>query len=206
MLLPLIQTGQTSTSDWARLEDIALALAAAVDAKGHYTPSHSHAVARWSMIIGANLGIRGPALTRLRLAGLLHDVGKLHVPDAILLAPRRLTLEEYALVKHHPLAGHAMLLALGLENEARWVMHHHERGDGTGYPTGLAGDAIPLGSRILLVADAFDCMTTTRVYQAAMPVTAALGELQAHAGDQFDPAVVAALVSAVHESATRRAC
>lgn len=180
-----------------RLDSLAAALAAAVDAKGDYRPSHSQAVARVATALGAQLGIRGTGLVRLRRAGLMHDVGKLQTPDAILLKPGRLASAEYEVIKLHAIAGHTLIAGLGMADEARWVLHHHERADGGGYPSGLAGTAIPLPSRILQVADAFDCMTSTRCYQPARTASWALGELREHAGSQFDPAVVDALQASV---------
>lgn len=183
--------------DRDRIEDLAISLAHAVDVKGAYNPSHCHGVARTARIIAHGLGIRGDAVFRIHIAGLLHDVGKLHVPDSILLAPRPLTPDERAVIERHPIEAHKMLQALGLRDEARWVLHHHERGDGAGYPTGLAGDAIPLGSRILLVADAFDVMCSTRAYQLARTPTEAVAELRACQDGQFDRTIVDVLSAAL---------
>jgi HD-GYP domain-containing protein (c-di-GMP phosphodiesterase class II) len=129
----------------------------------------------------------------LRLAGLLHDLGKIGLPDAILKAPRRLTEEEYAVVKRHPEFGHSLLEGLGIEPVEEWVLHHHEHWDGSGYPHGLAGEEIPFGSRLILVADAYDAITTERSYRAATSPEQAIVELRCNAGSQFDPRVVTAL-------------
>ena len=179
--------------DRERIELIAGGLADAVDAKGRYHPSHCHSVARLAHTIGARMGIGGHALFRLRIAGMLHDVGKLFVDDSILLAPRRLAESEMEVVKRHPVAAHEILSGLGLYDEARWVLHHHEAGDGTGYPSGLPGAAIPLGSRILAVADAYDVMVTRRVYKDPLTREQALAELRRCSPVQFDPQVVVAL-------------
>lgn len=176
--------------EWERMESMAQALAVAVDHKARYRPSHSQAVAKLAMTIGALMGINGEELARLRLAGMLHDVGKLQIPDSILLKPEALTAAEFAVIERHPVHGHDQLLAIGLIDEARWVLHHHERVDGTGYPTGLVGPAIPLASRILGVADAYDCMVTRRTYKEPYCVGQALAELDAGAGTQFDHDVV----------------
>lgn len=176
--------------EFERIESMAQALAAAVDHKARYRPSHSQAVAKLAMTIGALMGINGRELARLRLAGLLHDIGKLQIPDSILLKPDALTPSEFAVIERHPVHGHDQLIALGLTDEARWVLHHHERGDGTGYPTGLVGTAIPFASRILAVADAFDCMVTRRTYKEPYSIGQALAELDAGAGTQFDRDVV----------------
>lgn len=183
-----------------RLNTLAHSLAAAVDAKGRYTPSHCHGVARNARLIGHALGHHGDTLFRLHIAGLLHDVGKLTIPDSILLKPTTLTTDERATIQRHPIAAHDMLTSLGLHDEARWVLHHHERGDGHGYPTGLAGTSIPLGSRILLVADAYDVMTTTRTYQHARTPGDALAELRT-CSDQFDTTIVEALATVLGQAA-----
>jgi diguanylate cyclase (GGDEF)-like protein len=164
-----------------------------VDARDPETAHHSEVVSRLAEEIGAQLGLDAETLDHLRLAGLLHDVGKIGLPDAILSAHRSLTDEEYEVVKRHPEFGHSLLEGLGIEPVQDWVLHHHEHWDGSGYPHGLAGEEIPLGARIVLVADAFEAMTAERPYGEARSVPEALRELRAHAGSQFDPAVVAAL-------------
>jgi diguanylate cyclase (GGDEF)-like protein len=172
---------------------LASALARAVDAKDAYTRSHCQTVSQLCGLIGAELGLDAARLTRLRLAGLLHDVGKIGVPDAILNKPAKLTDDEYAYMKRHSLLGYDIVQAADMEIEARWVRHHHERFDGGGYPDGLAGEQIPLESRIILVADAFEAMTSDRPYRLAPGQSFAVRELGRHAGTQFDPAVVEAL-------------
>src|SRR5581483_10692454 len=128
-----------------------------------------------------------------RLGGLLHDLGKIGLPDAVLRAPRKLPDEGFAIVKRHPEFGHALLDGLGVEPVDSCVLHHHEHFGGSGYPHSLAGEQIPLGARIILVADAFEAITAARPYRAAQSPEAALAELRANAGTQFDPDVVAAL-------------
>ena len=172
---------------------LASALARAVDAKDSYTRSHCQTVSQLCGLIGAELGFEPGRLTRLRLAGLLHDVGKIGVPDAILNKPDKLTDDEYEQMKRHALLGYDIVQAADMEVEARWVRHHHERFDGAGYPDGLAGEAIPLESRIILVADAFEAMTSDRPYRRAPGQSFAIVELGANAATQFDPAVVEAL-------------
>ena len=172
---------------------LASALARAVDAKDSYTRSHCQTVSQLCGLIGAELGFDSPGLTRLRLAGLLHDVGKIGVPDAILNKPAKLTDHEYEQMKRHALLGYDIVRAADMEVEARWVRHHHERFDGGGYPDGLAGEDIPLESRVILVADAFEAMTSDRPYRRAPGQSFAIVELGANAGTQFDPAVVEAL-------------
>jgi len=164
-----------------------------VDARDPSTASHSEIVSTLSEAIGYELGLDPETLERLRLGGLLHDLGKIGLPDAVLRAPRKLTDEEFAIVKRHPEFGHALLDGLGVEPVDSWVLHHHEHFDGSGYPHSLAGEQIPLGARIILVADAFEAITADRPYRAAQSPEAALAELRANAGTQFDPDVVAAL-------------
>jgi diguanylate cyclase (GGDEF)-like protein/putative nucleotidyltransferase with HDIG domain len=172
---------------------LASALARAVDAKDSYTRSHCQTVSQLCAAIAGQLGFDAERLSRMRLAGLLHDVGKIGVPDAILNKPDRLTDEEYAVMKRHSVLGHDIVRAADMPVEARWVRHHHERFDGGGYPDGLGGAEIPLESRIILVADAFEAMTSDRPYRKAPGPEVAVAELRHHAGTQFDPEVVAAL-------------
>jgi len=164
-----------------------------VDARDPSTASHSQIVSSLAEAIGIGLGLDPETIERLRLAGLLHDVGKIGLPDAILQAPRALTDEEFAIVRRHPEFGHALLDGLGVEPVDEWVLHHHEHWDGSGYPNGLAGEEIPLGARIILVADAFEAITADRPYRKAQTAEAAFAELRRNAGTQFDPDVVAAL-------------
>jgi HD-GYP domain-containing protein (c-di-GMP phosphodiesterase class II) len=187
-----------------RLLGLALSLAAAVDYKAVYR-AHSQTVAELCHGIGLALGLNDHALRRLTIAGLLHDVGKLQIADAILNKPARLTSSEYDVIKHHPLLGHETLLALGLPDEARWVLHHHERCDGQGYPTGLSGEQIPLGARILLAADAWECMTADRPYRQGMSLEDAAVEMLSCVGTQFDPQVAGALLECTLSPGWRRA-
>ena len=181
---------------------LAAALARAVDAKDVGTRSHSETVAQLSVAIGQRLRIDAARLERLQLAGLLHDVGKIGVADAILLKPYALEPDELSAMTEHVEIGHAILLAAELPIEAHWVLHHHERFDGDGYPSGLREKSIPIESRIIAVADAFEAMTGTRPYRAAISVDEAITELQAHCGTQFDRECVDALIDVVNDAAT----
>ena len=181
------------TEDEHHTRTLASALARAVDAKDAYTRSHCQTVSQLCGLIGAELGFETGRLTRLRLAGLLHDVGKIGVPDAILNKPAALTDQEYEQMKRHALLGYDIVRAADMDVEATWVRHHHERFGGGGYPDGLAGEDIPLESRVILVADAFEAMTSDRPYRRAPGQSFAIVELGANAGTQFDPAVVEAL-------------
>ncbi|HZT84389.1 MAG TPA: diguanylate cyclase [Gaiellaceae bacterium] len=168
-------------------------LAKAVDERDAYTGSHSQRVADYSARIARRLGADEPAVELTRLAGSLHDLGKLAIPEEVLRKPEALTKPERVLLERHPEIGFRMLESLGVQPVAEWVLHHHERWDGAGYPNRLAGDQIPLGARIIFVADAYDAMTSDRAYRQAMPQRDALAELERCAGTQFDPAVVKAL-------------
>jgi putative nucleotidyltransferase with HDIG domain len=158
---------------------------------------HGVGVAKLAERVALGLGIDEPYASRIRLAGVLHDIGKLAVPRAILDKTGPLTASERRVIERHPAIGASMVELAGLRAEARWIRHHHERMDGLGYPDRLAGQEIPLPSRIILVADSFDALTSDRPYRAAQTPRDALAELEAHSGRQFDPACVAALERAL---------
>jgi diguanylate cyclase (GGDEF)-like protein len=180
----------------------AAALARAVDVRMAVAHEHSDAVADLAARIAAGLGWDPERIGRLRLAAMLHDVGKIAIPEAILRKPARLSEEEMTVVRTHAEAGARIVAEIdGLESIAPWIRHAHEHVDGSGYPAGLRGQEIPLESRILLVADAFDAMTSDRAYRGAMPVADALAELRRCAGRQFDPRCVELLAGALGERA-----
>jgi HD-GYP domain-containing protein (c-di-GMP phosphodiesterase class II) len=151
---------------------------------------HVHRVADLAVNLGMGVGLGDDDLDRLALAGVLHDVGKIHLDPGILGKPGPLDEEERELMRRHPELGFAMTRNRMDPRVAEAILYHHERYDGGGYPFGLAGDAIPVLSRIVLVADAFDAMTSVRAYQPALPVEFAVNEIRSHAGSQFDPLVV----------------
>lgn len=184
--------GDTLELSWAA------ALADAVDRRMNGTHQHSREVAGYAVTIARGLGWDEHRLGLLRLAATLHDVGKVSIPDRILNKPGALSPAEYEEIKRHTVVGAEMLARIdGLEDIVPWVRHSHEHVDGSGYPAGLLGDAIPEPSRILLVADAFDAMISDRPYRRALSVDAALAELQRQAGAQFDAACVEKLVLAL---------
>jgi diguanylate cyclase (GGDEF)-like protein len=170
----------------------AASLAKAVDARDVYTGSHSERVGELSARIARRLGIDEPQIELTRLAGSLHDLGKLAIPEEILRKPGALNESERLVLQRHPQIGYRMLESLGVEPIAEWVLHHHERWDGDGYPDRLRGEEIPLGARIIFVADAYDAMTSERVYRKPLSPREALEELQACSGSQFDPQIVEA--------------
>ncbi|MFD8981646.1 HD-GYP domain-containing protein [Streptomyces sp. NPDC059564] len=174
------------------------ALVQAVDIKDRYTRGHSERVGQASAMIARELGMPDDRLEVVRIAGILHDVGKLGVPTRLLRKDGPLTPEERRVIELHPEYGHEMVRGIGFLGEARSaILHHHERVDGSGYPYGLSGEQIPVLARVVAVADSFDAMTSTRSYSRARPVTVALTELERCAGAQFDPAMVRALVGAI---------
>jgi HD-GYP domain-containing protein (c-di-GMP phosphodiesterase class II) len=169
------------------------ALTAAIDAKDPYTRGHSERVAYLSSEIAKAMGLSDDEAERVRISGLVHDVGKIGVPERVLCKAGRLTDEEFGLIKLHPETGHRILKGITLlEHALGGVLHHHERIDGRGYPHGLKGDAIPLTARIIGLADTFDAMSSNRAYRPAMPREKVLAEIARCAGTQLDAAVVAA--------------
>ncbi|MGH3021519.1 MAG: HD-GYP domain-containing protein, partial [Gaiellaceae bacterium] len=175
----------------------AASLARAVDERDAYTGRHSYVVGELAARVARLLGLETEEVELVRLAGSLHDLGKLAVPEEILRKPGALTDAELLVLRRHPQIGFRMLRSLGVEPVSQWVLHHHERWDGGGYPHGLGGEEIPLGSRILFVADAYDAMTSDRVYRPRVEHEDAIAELERCAGTQFDPEVVAVFSAGV---------
>lgn len=169
------------------------ALTASIDAKDRYTCGHSERVAHLSARIARALKMSEEEIDRVRIAGLVHDVGKIGVPEAVLCKQGKLTDEEFAAIKLHPEIGHRILRDIEpLADVLPGVLYHHERFDGRGYPHGLSGLAIPLFARIIALADTFDAMSSNRSYRSALPREKVLAEIARCAGTQFDPAVVEA--------------
>ncbi len=166
-----------------------------IESRDSYTAGHTQRVARYSAMIAEAMGYGSDDVERLRTAAMLHDIGKIQTPDAILLKPGRLSDYEYELIQEHVSVGYTMLRRIDMYRElAEIIRYHHEHYDGSGYPDGLRGEEIPPLSRIMIVADAFDAMTTSRIYKPRMHLEEAIAELKRCSGTQFHPEVVAAAV------------
>jgi diguanylate cyclase (GGDEF)-like protein len=189
------------------LLDTVTALAFAIDAKDHYTQGHSQAVSHLAAQIGRQLGLPETVIEEIRLGGILHDIGKIGVPEAILNKPTRLTPEEYEVVKIHSARGADILEPLkvkAIERIRGMVRHHHEMVDGKGYPDRLRGENIPLGARIIAVADSFDSMVSERAYMSGRSMEEAVEELRRCSGTQFDASVVEAFIRSLEISGDPR--
>jgi len=175
-------------------------LAMAIDAKDNYTRMHSMRVTRYVVLTGVHMGLSQENIETLRRGALLHDIGKIGIRDDILQKPGELTNKEYAMICEHPEIGARILGQEGLLSFiVPLVLHHHERYDGKGYPHGLKSIEIPLGARIIAVADAFEAMTANRPYRRKHSVDSAVWEIRQNAGRQFDPEIVAAFLDALKE-------
>lgn len=179
-------------------------LVAAVEAKDPHTRAHSLTVSRYAEALARRMRIGELAMDTLRSAALLHDVGKIGVPDAILTKPSSLTADEFLVIKRHPQTALEILEhASHIVDERPLILHHHERHDGTGYPSGLGGDRIPIGARVLAVADAIDAMASPRAYKHAYGIDRIRHELRAGSGRQFDPAVATVALEWLEENPLR---
>ncbi|MEW5763260.1 MAG: diguanylate cyclase, partial [Bacillota bacterium] len=176
-----------------------VALLRTIHAKDRYTYTHSERVARYAAKLARAAGMRDGEVKKLKLAAFLHDVGKIDIPTKVLNKPEPLTREEWEVIRRHPVVGAEIVGQIkALEEIAPLVLHHHERYDGSGYPAGLAGEAIPLGARIIALADAYDAMTSNRPYRPAKTHETALHEVRQGAGRQFDPSLVKLFVRVCH--------
>ena len=174
--------------------DIIDCLVSALEAKDVYTKGHSDRVAQFASDIAFAIGFRGDALDRIHIAGHLHDIGKIGISDLILNKAGKLTFSEYENIKKHSKIGYDILSKSSELNEiALFIKHHHEAYDGTGYPDGLSGEAIPLESRILAISDAIDAMTSKRHYRNQVDFKTCRKEIERCAGGQFDPRIVKAM-------------
>ncbi len=183
---------------WDALLETLRALACASDSMDLHTQGHSERVTRFSVEIGKILGLPEDEIEQIRVGALVHDIGKIAIDRRILAKPTLLTDAEYAVMKTHTLRGCELLEGIPqLESALEAVRHHHERLDGKGYPCGLKGQTIPRVVRVIAVADCFDAMTTTRIYQDPAPVDQVLGMIRASAGIKYDARVVEALAQGV---------
>ncbi len=169
-------------------------IAKELDLRDEGTARHCQTVARYARAIARELELPGEVVEAVRLAGLLHDVGKIGIPGSIVSKPGALDHDEWVAMQHHPRIGAGILEDAGLEDIREWILAHHERPDGEGYPRGLPDEEIPLEAKILAVADAYEAMTNDRCYRRAIGRERAVAELRRHAGAQFDEVVVEAFV------------
>jgi diguanylate cyclase (GGDEF)-like protein/putative nucleotidyltransferase with HDIG domain len=181
-----------------------VALAEALDIRDTGTGQHSHTVARYAELMARELGLDEERVERVRLAGVLHDIGKIGIPDRVLTKPGPLDASEWKEMYTHPEIGARLLSRPEFEDLRDWILAHHERPDGLGYPRAIRSSQIPLEARILAVADAYEAMTADRCYRASLGEQAARAELEAGAGSQFDADVVAALLRALDTTRRRR--
>jgi diguanylate cyclase (GGDEF)-like protein len=198
---PLSLQEEADRARTAGLANTVYALARAVDLKDGYTHQHSARVAQYAAVLAREMGMSEEEIDQIRTAGILHDVGKVGVADAVLLKPARLTDDEFLEMQRHSALGRDIVEGAGMADIAEWVLYLHERWDGRGYPEKLAGEEIPLASRVLGVADAFEAMTSSRLYRRGMQVEKALTELEKSAGAQFDPQVAQRMVDLVRAGA-----
>jgi diguanylate cyclase (GGDEF)-like protein/putative nucleotidyltransferase with HDIG domain len=195
--------GEPRDIEAERFIAVMLDLAEAVDLRFSGSARHSETVGRYAEMMARELGLPERQIGRVRLAGMLHDIGKVGVPDSILSKPEKLTDEEFATIKRHPELGAQILEHASFADVRAWVGAHHERPDGRGYPLGLRGEALSLEARILAVADAYEAMTSDRAYRSSIGQAAARAELERCAGSQFDPLVVKAFLRCLERESDR---
>jgi len=178
-----------------------MAFSEALEARDQYTAGHSHRVMEYSKGIGQRMKLDRQDIEDLKKSALLHDIGKIGIPDIVLKKKTRLTDEEYAIIKTHPETGAAILKYIkSFKHLVPAVYHHHEQFDGEGYPDGVKGAAIPLHARIIAIADTFDAMTSSRSYRNALSFRTALSELERCKGTQFDPEIADIFIEILQES------
>lgn len=188
----IFQENQELKAAYATLLDQTIkALLHCLEERDAYTYGHSMRVMEYALLIGRGAQLKESDMKNLELAGMFHDIGKIGVPDCVLLKPGRLDAGEQKIIQKHPVKSAEILSIIdAFKNAVPGARHHHERMDGEGYPDRLSGDQIPLSSRIILVADTFDAMTSTRPYRKALPFEVAYAELERYSGSQFDPEFV----------------
>ncbi len=179
-------------------------LAKAVDARDQYTHKHSEFVAHYAAALGRAVGLAEGDITKLSIAGLLHDIGKIGIPDAILRKPGKLSEEEWGYMERHPVLGADIISNMeGLSNVVSIVLHHHEKYDGSGYPDGMKGEDIPYMARLLAIIDAYHAMVSDRPYREGLPQDVAIAELRKHRATQFDPELVDRFVELLENEKTK---
>ncbi|MCX7747928.1 MAG: diguanylate cyclase [Clostridia bacterium] len=201
----ILQIRKNISSDHHQLIEVFRTLLTTISAKDKYTLGHSERVASYAIMTGEALGLNLKEISTLQYASLLHDIGKIEIPKSILNKVEPLSDEEFNLIRKHPVYSANILEPLGgMDQLIDFVLHHHERFDGRGYPHGLSGNQISLGARILCVADSYDAMLSERPYSKGMPVEEAFRELERCAGSQFDPDVVKVFISIMKENSYKR--
>jgi putative nucleotidyltransferase with HDIG domain len=204
--LRLVGSEANSLPQVRKDQEIAIArgLLTALKCKDDYTYGHSLRVARYSKVLGAELNFDEEQLFRLELAAIFHDIGKIGTPDEVLLKPGRLSVDEFEIMKKHPVESAEILKNFHFFHDLLpGVLHHHERVDGRGYPHGLKNEDIPLFARIIIIADTFDAMTSTRAYRNALSAETAIKEIEDCAGTQFDPALAKDFIRAIKNDLKR---
>lgn len=182
------------------IHEFAESLSRIIDAKSSYTLNHSEEVAQIAYLLAISYGLKRNEAEKVHVAGHLHDIGKVGIPDIILNKKRKLTADEWKIIKRHPEIGAEIISPVKILREIKdMVLYHHERFDGKGYPAGLKGDSIPIGARIIAVADAISAMLHDRPYRKRLSFEEALKELKINSGTQFDPAVVEVTISVYDE-------
>jgi len=196
----LLTTESLNAELKAAIEATLLGWSRALELRDRETQGHSERVVRLSLALGQRLGLQGQDLDDLRYGALLHDIGKIGIPDSILLKPGPLTAEEWAVMRQHPQVAYDLLKDIPFLQRAVEILYaHHERWNGSGYPRGLKGEEIPLGARIFAVVDVWDALTSERPYRPAWSPQQAQAYLQEQAGVLFDPQVVAAFLAMLEE-------
>lgn len=185
-------------------EQAARTILKALDAKDHYTFGHSMRVAYFSLVTGREAGLSEEEMYELELSAIFHDIGKIGTPDVVLNKPSRLSEDEFQVMKQHPEKSYEILQDFPhFDKIAANARFHHERFDGKGYPQGLRGNMIPVAARIILIADTFDAMTSTRPYRKGLPYEVAYEELLQFSGTQFDPVLVAHFIEGMRKEALK---
>lgn len=195
------------TDQLERTESVIFMLALAVEAKDTYTEGHLRRLSSYSEQLATAIGLSAAQVKAIRFGGLLHDIGKISIDDAILRKPGKLTDEEYAQIKHHPEYGARIIQAMRFAGDVGPIIrHHHERWDGKGYPSGLAGLAIPIGARIVSIVDAYDAMMTDRPYRNSLGIEETLRRLREGRGREWDPELLDRFIAMVVEGTLIEPC